>query len=242
MDPAPRLGEAERVYFALMSSDFFPTDSTLAESVRLAPNYAYWGGRNLYVNLTSRCSAACTFCIHNFTWDIFGYDLRLEPGQEPSGAQVIQALEEACSEGMPAEVVFTGLGEPTLRLDVMLEALRYLTKKALCARLDTNGQGALINPGREVVSELKVAGLAAISVSLNAPDQATYDELCRPTLAGSYGAVLEFIRQSVSAGIDTTVTVVDLPEVDKEASARLVAGMGARFRVRPLLTGEKASA
>ena len=222
-----------------MSSDFFPADGTQVQVAIPGPNYAYWGGRNLYLNLTSRCSAACTFCIHNFTWDIFGYDLRLEPGQEPSAAQVIEAVEEALSEGVPVEVVFTGLGEPTVRLDVMLEALRSLRKKALRTRLDTNGQGALINPGRDVVSELKAAGLAAVSVSLNAPDQATYDRLCRPTLAGSHGAVVEFMRECVRAGIDTTATVVDLPEVDKEASARLVAGMGARFHVRPLLTGEK---
>lgn len=223
-----------------MSSVFFPAAKTPVEAAIPGPNYAYWGGPNLYVNLTSRCSAACGFCIHNFTWDIFGYDLRLEPGQEPSGAQVIQVVEEACSERMPAEVVFTGLGEPTLRLDVILESLRHLTEKALRTRLDTNGHAALINPGRDVVSELKAAGLVAVSVSLNAPDQATYDGLCRPTLTGSYGAVLEFIRECVEAGVETTATVVDLPEVDQEAAAVLVAGMGARFRVRPLLMGEKA--
>ena len=65
-----------------MSSDFFPVDGTQIQVAIPGPNYAYWGGRNLYLNLTSRCSAACTFCIHNFTWDIFGYDLRLEPGQQ----------------------------------------------------------------------------------------------------------------------------------------------------------------
>ena len=225
-----------------MRDSFFPADKTLVEPAIPGPNYAYWGGPNLYVNLTSRCSAACGFCIHNFTWDIFGYDLHLDPGQEPSGAQVIRALDEACSERMPEEVVFTGLGEPTLRLDVMLETLRHLSTRGLPTRLDTNGQGALINPGRDVVSELKAAGLVSVSVSLNAPDQATYERLCRPTLAGSHAAVLEFIRQCVEAGIETTVTVVDLPEVDKEASAGLAAGMGARFRVRALETGEKASA
>jgi cyclic pyranopterin phosphate synthase len=224
-----------------MSSDFFPAVKTPVEAVTPGPNYAYWGGRNLYVNLTSRCSAACRFCIHNFTWDIFGYDLRLRPGEEPSAAQAIQAVDEACSESIPAEVVFTGLGEPTLRLDVMLEVLRHLTMLALPSRLDTNGHGALNNAGREVVSELKAAGLVSVSVSLNAPDQGTYDRLCRPTSAGSHVAVVEFIRQCVNAGIETTATVVDLPEVDKDASADLVAGMGARFRVRPLLTGEKAS-
>ena len=36
--------------------------------------------------------------------------------------------------------------------------------------------------------------------------------LCRPTLTGSYGAVIEFIRQCVGAGIETTATVVDLPK------------------------------
>src|SRR5450759_2086798 len=47
------------------------------------PTYVYWGGNSLYVNLTSRCSAACSFCLREGGWEVYGYDLRLDVSQEP---------------------------------------------------------------------------------------------------------------------------------------------------------------
>jgi GTP 3',8-cyclase len=220
-----------------MPNDTFP--NVRPQDPTPGPNYAYWGGSNLYVNLTSRCSAACKFCIHNFTWDIFGYDLRLAPGEEPDTAEVFAAVQRALTERAPLEVVFTGLGEPTMRLDVLTGSLAAVTRLGLRTRLDTNGHGKLINPGRDVVAELRVAGLNAVSVSLNAHDEATYESLCHPSLAGAFPAVLEFIKACVSAGLETTATVVDLTEVDKVRAASLATALGARFRVRSLVTGEK---
>ncbi len=203
-----------------------------------APNVLYWGGPNLYVNLTSRCSAACTFCLAGFTDHVYGYDLRLSPHQEPEAPDLVSAFEDALSVGTPEEVVFTGLGEPTLRLDVVLGAVRWLAARRLPTRLDTNGHADLLHPGRDVVRELADAGLRAVSVSLNAHDDATYDLLCRPTFSGGYPAVRQFIRASVDAGLDVTATVVDVPEVDLVAAAAVAAQLGATFRVRRLLTPE----
>jgi len=208
----------------------------LAVDVVPAPNVLYWGGPNLYVNLTSRCSSACTFCLAGFTDDLYGYDLRLTSQQEPEAAELASAFEEASGAGIPEEVVFTGLGEPTLRLDVLLGAVRWLTARRLPTRLDTNGHAALLHPGRDVVRELVDAGLRAVSVSLNAHDETTYDLLCRPTTSRAYPAVQQFIRESVGAGLDVTATVVDVPEVDLVAAAAVAADLGATFRVRRLLS------
>jgi TatD family-associated radical SAM protein len=196
------------------------------------PTYVYWGGDSLYVNLTSRCSAACSFCLREGGWEVYGYDLRLDVSQEPEAPDVIEALERAFLDGAPAEVVFTGLGEPTLRLDVMLPVVDWLRTRRLRSRLDTNGHAALLHPGKDTVAELAAAGLSAASVSLNAHEEATYDLLCSPIFTHAFRAVVRFIRESVDAGISVTATVLDLPEVDLEASAAIAADLGAVFRVR----------
>ena len=145
---------------------------------------------------------------------------------------MIEALERAFLDGAPAEVVFTGLGEPTLRLDVILPVVDWLRTRRLRSRLDTNGHAALLHPDRDVVAELAAAGLSAASVSLNAHEETTYDLLCSPIFTHAFRAVVRFIREAVDAGIDVTATVLDLPEVDLEASAAVAADLGAAFRVR----------
>ncbi len=196
------------------------------------PNYVYWGGSSLYINLTSRCSAACTFCLREDGWVVYGYDLRLRASEEPEAADVIEALERAFLDGAPDEVVFTGLGEPTLRLDVMLQVIDWLRTRRLPSRLDTNGHAALLHPGRDVVGELAAAGLVAASVSLNAHDEATYDLLSRPIFTHAYRAVVRFIREAVDAGIRVTASIVEDPEIDVAAAAAIAADLGAAFRVR----------
>ncbi len=202
----------------------------------LGPTFVYWGGPNLYVNLTNRCSAGCSFCLADFTSEVYGYDLTLALGEEPETEDVIHEFELAFLDGAPEEAVFTGLGEPTLRLDVILALVEWLGTRRVPTRLDTNGHAALLHPGRDVVGELASAGLRGVSVSLNAHDESTYDLLCRPTFSRAYRAVLRFIRECVDAGLDVTATVVDVPEVDLDAAAAVAADLGAAFRVRRLVT------
>jgi cyclic pyranopterin phosphate synthase len=202
-----------------------------------APTHVYWGGDNLYVNLTSRCSSSCSFCLRESSWELFGVDLHLDPDDEPTAAEVIECIRT--QEHEPREVVFTGLGEPTLRLDHLLEIVRWLSGRGVASRLDTNGQAQLLNPGRKVVAELAAAGLDRLSVSLNAADIESYDRLCRPQHAASFVAVTHFIRDSVQAGLDTTATMVGVPGLQVEAVAELAGVLGARFRVRPYVPPEE---
>jgi TatD DNase family protein len=129
------------------------------------------------------------------------------------------------------EVVFCGLGEPTLRLKEMLEICRAVKKMRLPVRLDTNGRGSLINKA-DVPPMLK--GLVdKVSVSLNAQDADTYVRICRPDMGRqAYDAILKFMRDCVALQIPTEASVVALPEVDIEACRRLAVGLGATFRVR----------
>lgn len=201
------------------------------------PTHVYWAGENLYVNLTSRCSSACSFCLRKSSWKVFGVDLHLAPEEEPTACEVIDCIRD--HEREPREVVFTGLGEPTVRLDEVLEVVRWLRGRGIASRLDTNGHAQLLHPEQDVVAELAAAGLDRVSVSLNAPDAATYDRLCRPQSAAAFSAVTGFISASVQAGLDTTATMVDVPGLQIDAVAELARDLGARFRVRPYVRPEE---
>ncbi|HEY5528207.1 MAG TPA: TatD family nuclease-associated radical SAM protein [Thermoleophilia bacterium] len=203
------------------------------------PTLVYAGGPNLYVNLTSRCSSSCAFCLREFTWEVFGYSLWLAPGEEPDARTVIAAIQQSRLEREPEEVVFTGIGEPTLRLDVLLDVLRWLSGQGMSSRLDTNGHGQLLNPGRQVARELAAAGLRAASVSLNAADSVTYQELCRPGLPGAFPAMNQFIADLVAANVKVTATMVDVASIDRDAVRELARKLGAGFRVRPLISPDE---
>jgi len=191
----------------------------------------YEAHKNLYINLTNRCSADCVFCIRNFADGVYGYDLRLS--REPETEKIIGALE-VLDLAKYREIVFTGLGEPTLRFDVVIAVTRWLKSQNIRVRLDTNGQAALINPGRDVISELKNAGIDSVSVSLNAESEEKYDKLVRPIHKNAYSAVLEFIKGARKAGIKTRVTVVNVPEIDLEKCKKLADELDSDFHIRSL--------
>lgn len=191
----------------------------------------YEAYKNLYINLTNRCSADCTFCIRNFADGVHGYNLKLS--KEPSAQEVVEALEKT-DLSKYNEIVFTGLGEPTLRFEVVLAVTCWLKSRNLRVRLDTNGQAALINPGKDVILELKNAGMDSISVSLNAESEEKYNKLCRPIHKNAYRAVLDFIKNARKAGIKTRVTVVDVPEIDLEECKKLAEELDIEFHIRAL--------
>ena len=191
----------------------------------------YEAHNNLYLNLTNRCSADCVFCIRNFADGVYGYDLRLS--KEPSIEELLEALEGLDLSNY-REIVFTGLGEPTLRFDVVLAVTRWLKSRGIRVRLDTNGHAALINPELDVVSELKKAGLDSVSVSLNAESEDKYNKLCRPIHKNAYRSVLDFVKGAREAGISTRVTVVKIPEIDVEKCRKLSEELGSEFHIRTL--------
>lgn len=189
---------------------------------------------NLYVNITNRCSSDCVFCLAKFTDTLFGYNLRLR--KEPELDDVLNRLELAFLEGPADEVVFVGLGEPTMRIDILLKTIEWCRLRKISTRLDTNGLGRLINPGRDLPGELAGAGLDAVSISLVAHNSEVYNQLCRPIFSKAFREVLAFARDCLEAGIRTELSVVELPEVDIESCRAIAEKIGANFRIRPLLT------
>ncbi len=193
------------------------------EEVRVA----YKIRNSLYLNLTNRCTNACTFCAKRRDYHVKGHLLRL-PG-EPTVAEVLALV------GDPApydEIVFCGFGEPLLRLEEVKEIARKMKERGAKVRVNTDGLANLVH-GRDVLPEL--SGLVdALSVSLNAPDAETYARICPNRYgASSFAALLDFLREAPRHVPSVAATAVALPGLDTEAVRRLAESIpGVSFRPR----------
>ena len=181
---------------------------------------------SLYLNITNRCTAACTFCVRYTTDFVKGHNLRL--AEEPTAEEVIREIGDPKRY---AEIVFCGYGEPLLRLDVVKIVAAEVKRQGGKVRIDTNGHANLIHK-RNVLPEL--AGLVdAVSVSLNAQNAEVYEKLTQPKFGSlTYDAVKEFIGEAKKYIPEVTATVVSAPGVDVEACRKIAEGLGAKFRVR----------
>jgi cyclic pyranopterin phosphate synthase len=196
------------------------------------PRIAYWLDNSLYLNITNKCSNNCWFCIRNFKKGVGGFNLKLE--KEPTTAEVKAELEATLRLKRWNEVVFCGFGEPTARLDVLLEVARWIRKRygSLPIRVDTNGHGYVLNKGRDVAEELHDAGVSSVSVSLNGHDEESYAENCRPEFSGGFAAVLEFVKKAKKAGLEVEVSAVRMPEVNMEKVEAVAESLGVPLRIR----------
>lgn len=188
----------------------------------------------IYVNMTNRCPCACTFCLRQNGPGVYGSDsLWLE--REPTVEEVCASLNEWYLDSFD-EVVFCGYGEPTERLDDLLEVARWLRREHpdLPVRLNTNGLSDLI-AGKPTARYLD--GLVdVVSISLNTPDPKEYLELVRPRFGEkSWQAMLDFAQDCVKYVPKVVMTVVGEPITSPENQERchdLCESLGVTLRVR----------
>lgn len=189
----------------------------------------------VYVNLTNRCPCACTFCLRSNGPGVYGSDsLWLE--REPTVAEAAAAID-AQDFARYRELVFCGYGEPTERLDALLELSAHVRKAhpGVKIRVNTNGLSDLINGGP---TASRFEGLVdTLSISLNTPDAAEYLALCRPKFGSlAYPAMLKFAAEAKRFVPEVVMTVVGEPVTSKEKEELcrgMCARLGVKLRVRP---------
>ncbi len=194
---------------------------------------AYKVGDGLYINLTNKCSCACTFCLRRDN-DTVGESNTLWLEREPTAEEAVAVVSKKLSEYDYKEVVFCGFGEPTEALDVLLEVAKWVkAHTALPIRINTNGQGDLIN-GENIAPKLK--GLIdTVSISLNVPDAKRYQALVRSRFGeAGYHGMLAFAKHCVEAGLNVVMTTVEttISKEDEAEAARVCAEIGAHYRIR----------
>ena len=184
---------------------------------------------NLYLSITDRCTLECAFCPKTLgDMKVKGYDLSFD--HRPTAEEIIASIDDPTRYD---EVVFCGYGEPTLRLNVLLEVARDIKARGGRVRVNTDGLCNLVHKHDTLPALAECVD--ALSVSLNAQNQEVYDRHCRPNLPGSFDAVLSFLRDAGKHIDDVTATAVDgLDGVDIPACEALAKELGVKFRRRTL--------
>jgi TatD family-associated radical SAM protein len=189
--------------------------------------YSFDGDR--YLNITNRCTLHCEHCPKfSGNWMVHGHNLQLL--REPTVSEIIDAV------GNPSawhEVVFSGYGEPTLRLYDVLEVARRIHEMGGRVRLETDGL-ANVFFGRDITPDLE-GNIDTLTVALVAHDSSIYEQLCHPKVSRAYDAVIEFIKRARDFVPQVIITAVsDLEDVDLLACARIAQELRVGFESRSI--------
>ncbi len=187
----------------------------------------------LYVNMTNKCPCACTFCLRQTKDEMEGSgSLWLE--REPTIDEV-KAEFSKFDMNKYEELVFCGFGEPTERLDDVLQIAEFVKENYnIPIRINTNGLGDLIN-GKNT-APLYEGKIDIVSISLNTPNPEEYFKIVRPKFGEkSFDAMLKFaenvkhyVKKVVLTTVHTTITE------DEEKQCRQICDkIGVTYRIRP---------
>ncbi len=187
----------------------------------------------LYVNITNKCPCSCVFCIRDHSDVIKNSDPLWFEGDEPSMEDIKKDFERFDLEKY-SEIVFCGYGEPTERMDILIETAKFLREKTnKKIRLNTNGLSDLICNRKNTAYELK--GLIdTVSISLNAPTSKRFCEITNSTFGEkSFDALLDFAKDAkecIDKVVFTVVDVISKEEIEK--CQKIADDMEIELRVR----------
>jgi radical SAM protein with 4Fe4S-binding SPASM domain len=168
--------------------------SPIAEPSAFVPLVLSW-------NVTRKCNLKCAHCYINATTQELKNELDTEEAK---------MLMDQISEVSKPLLILSG-GEPLLRKDI-LELIRYGSAKGFKMGLGSNG--SLID-GR-IAKELKDAGIATVSVSLDSsiPEQHDAFRGVQGSWEQTVAAVRALKEQKVLVQVNTTVTQQNYGEIE----------------------------
>ena len=189
----------------------------------------YQIGNGVYINLTNKCSNDCVFCERNRISGVEGYYLWLK--NEPTAEMVIENLKTYDLKDFD-EVIFCGFGEPTDRWNEIKEVADFAHSIGKSTRLNTNGQGNLIN-GYDITQEI-ANYIDKVNVSLNNGNSKRYNEDNHSIFGEvAFQEIQNFAKKCIEKGVHTTFSVVDcISKEEIEAARQIALAIGANFRVR----------
>lgn len=186
----------------------------------------------IYINITNQCPCACTFCLRSTKEMTEHNSLWLK--KEPTAPEIIAELKKYQWNHLD-EIIFCGFGEPTMRLDTVLEVAAYCKKEhpSIPIRMNTNGLGNLIH-GKSISAMLEGV-IETISISLNASNKEKYYALTRSKFGiASYDAMLEFAVECKEYVPNVVLSVVDcIGEEEIKACQKICDERDLTLRVRP---------
>lgn len=191
-------------------------------------------GDALYVNLTNRCTNSCDFCVRNNPDGIKeGLDLWLD--EEPSIQDVVLDIQKR-DLTQYKEIVFCGYGEPMMRTDEIVEIAKHIKNSStLPIRVNTNGQANMYYK-KDITPKLKGA-VDIISISLNAKDAESYNNVCHSDYAiKAFDGLIDFAKKCKELVPIVIFSVVDVMPKDEIDECRKIADdIGVELRIRKMI-------
>lgn len=193
----------------------------------------YEYNNKLYVNLTNKCPCACVFCLRK-TREEMDKSGSLWLEREPSYEEVIAEFAKF-DMNRYNEVIFCGFGEPTERIDMVVKVAKYIKDTFnKSVRLNTNGQGSLVN-GKDIAPMLEGV-IDTVSISLNTPDAGKYNELVRSCFGQkAYDGMIDFTRKVKEYVPNVIMTTVEttITKEEEEQCQKICDELGVAYRIRP---------
>ena len=195
--------------------------NALLRSFRKGLAYTAHGGA-LYLALTNVSNSKTLLSIRGPSFVPPPDFESLEDGTagEPAAPELAAIVQRFYEEGYAdvsdmgdndSGVTFAGLGEPLLRLEVLLDTVQLVkeTNHGVPFRVVTNG---LVEYPADVAAALKGSGVASVSISLMAHTPPLYNALMDPQDGRSFGDVCCFIEACAAAGLVVECTAVDMTD------------------------------
>jgi len=203
--------------------------------------YVRGNKKKAYLNITPNyeCTNDCVFCDKHMLEGAVQSNLYIE--KVPSLEEVINELHEKVDRKEVEEFVFCGIGEPLIYLDKVIDIAKYIKKEYnKPVRINTNGQAYAIHPKKKekIISMLKEAGVDSVSVSLNVTNEKKYKMLHRPKHKDVFNKILAFVKDCNQSGINTTVTFLAFPKLNKKEIYEFTRKLGLKdeqVRFRPFI-------
>ena len=194
----------------------------------------YEVGDGLYVNVTNRCTNACSFCVRSVADGTYG-ELWLD--REPTVEEIVDSIVNA-DPTKYSEIVFCGYGEPTLRFyDIILVSTQVKAKfPGVKIRINTNGHANLIH-GKDVTPLMRGV-IDSVSVSLNTANAEDYIKVCVPRFGlDSYEGLLDFTAKAKKYVPSVCFSVVreSIPDEDIEVCRQIAERCGVTLKVREMI-------
>jgi pyruvate-formate lyase-activating enzyme len=189
--------------------------------------YQRWEGA---LPVSSKCNADCVTCISLQPRGDGGPASHERITRSMEAAQLAQvAIHHLETAERPMISFGQGCeGEPTMRAEVIAEAIRLTRAATSRGRLNINTNGS--KP--RAIEALIAAGLNSIRVSLNSAIPERYAHQYRP-IGYTFAEVEESIRVAVKAGIFSSLNLLTVPGVtDSEPEVEALCGLVARTGVQ----------
>ncbi|MBO7690019.1 MAG: GTP 3',8-cyclase MoaA, partial [Clostridia bacterium] len=163
----------------------------------------------LRVSVTDRCNFRCVYCMPPEGVELMSHEqvIRYE--------ELMRLIRLFAELGI-RHIRLTG-GEPTVRKGIVSLVRDIHDLPGIeSVSMTTNG---LLLP--DMLPDLKAAGLSAVNISLDTLDEARFDDITRT--AGNLPKVLDAIRLSAEAGLNTKVNCVAMRSVNDDEVPEIAA-------------------